>query len=260
VLKSREGAERYRAGRTKLLSFIVLILTWWIVSLLVPSTIIPGPWATAKCIGKILASGDFFFHFYKTMVRVLVGLACSMLLGIIVGTLMGLYQSVEKALDLWIMVGLTIPGLVYTIFALMWFGLTEFAAIFAISITTFPSITINVWGGVKDIDTKLIEMSKIFGASKKKRFFSVVLPQIIPYLFASLRFGLGIIWKVTVIVEMLGLSSGVGYMLNYWFNLYNMPQVFGWSAIFIIFMLFFELILIKRLERRFLVWRPRIRF
>lgn len=259
-MRDKKGRDHYLGRRTKLLSFLTLILTWWIISLLTSSNIVPGPWITAKCIGKILTSGGFFFHFYKTMVRVLVGLGCSMFLGIIIGTLMGLYQSVERGLDLWIMVGLTIPGLVYTIFSLMWFGLTEFAAIFAISITTFPSITINVWGGVKDIDTKLIEMSKIFGASKKKRFFKVVLPQITPYLFASLRFGLGIIWKVTVIVEMIGLSSGVGYMLNYWFSLYNMPQVFGWSAIFIIFMLLFELVFIKKLENHFLLWRPRIKF
>jgi NitT/TauT family transport system permease protein len=86
-----------------------------------------------------------------------------------------------------------------------------------------------------------------------------VVPQLLPYIMAAARYGLGIIWKITVLVELLGLSSGVGYMLHYWFQLNNMAQVFAWTVFFTIVMLFLELGVLKRVERHLFAWRPEAR-
>jgi NitT/TauT family transport system permease protein len=80
-----------------------------------------------------------------------------------------------------------------------------------------------------------------------------------PYVLAAARYGLGIIWKITVLVELLGLSSGVGYMLHYWFQLNNMAQVFAWTAMFTVVMIFLELGVLQLVERRLFAWRPAAR-
>jgi NitT/TauT family transport system permease protein len=77
---------------------------------------------------------------------------------------------------------------------------------------------------------------------------------------ASARFGLGVVWKVTVLAELLGRSNGIGFQLNYWFQLYNMAQVFGWTTFFVLIMMFIELVLLKQLELRLFSWRPTTRF
>ena len=120
-----------------------------------------------------------------TLLRVVGGLVLALMLGVPVGILMGLNRRAEAVLDVWVMVGLTVPSLCYAIVAFIWFGLNEGAAIIAIAVTAAPSITINIWEGVKNVDTKLVAMAEVFEASRSAIVRRVLLPQIFPYIMAS---------------------------------------------------------------------------
>ncbi len=244
----------------KIGSAVLLLVVWWLASLTLPPSILPGPIVTFQTLWQNFERGLLLPQLGITMLRVAAGFVLAMTLGIAIGTLMGLYWKAEAALDLWVMVALTVPGLCYIIVSFMWFGLNEWAAIFAIAVASFPSIAINVWEGVKNVDNRLADMARVFKASRRMRLRRVILPQILPYVMAASRFGLGTIWKVTVLVELLGRSSGVGYQLHYWFQLYNMPQVFAWTLFFTLIMLFLELVVLKQAERRLFVWRPSVKF
>lgn len=259
--QAKPGLITSAAGRvgSKALSGVALIVVWWLVSLTLPPDILPGPVATFGALANNFATGRIAGHFVATMGRVLAGFAVSMAMGIVIGTLMGLFKKIETLSDLWIMVALAIPGLCWVIVCFMWFGLNEFSAIAAISLTSFPSITINIWEGVKNVDNKLVDMSKVFHASKYQRISGVIIPQVLPYILASARFGLGTIWKVTVLVELLGRSNGVGYQLHYWFQMFNMAQVLAWTLFFSIVMLVLELVVLKQVEIRLFAWRPAVR-
>ena len=241
-------------------SAVLLLVVWWLASLTLPQSILPGPLVTFQTLWQNFERGLLLPQLGITMLRVAAGFVLAMTLGITIGTLMGLYWKAEATLDLWVMVALTVPGLCYIIVSFMWFGLNEFAAIFAIAVASFPSIAINVWEGVKNVDNRLADMARVFKASRRMRLTRVILPQILPYIMAASRFGLGTIWKVTVLVELLGRSSGVGYQLHYWFQLYNMPQVFAWTLFFTLIMLFLELVVLKQAERRLFAWRPSVKF
>jgi NitT/TauT family transport system permease protein len=241
-------------------SAVLLLVVWWLASLTLPQTILPGPLVTFQTLWQNFERGLLLPQLGITMLRVAAGFALAMTLGITIGTLMGLYWKAEATLDLWVMVALTVPGLCYIIVSFMWFGLNEWAAIFAIAAASFPSIAINVWEGVKNVDNRLADMARVFKASRRMRLRRVILPQILPYIMAASRFGLGTIWKVTVLVELLGRSSGVGYQLHYWFQLYNMPQVFAWTLFFTLIMLFLELVVLKQAERHLFAWRPSVKF
>jgi NitT/TauT family transport system permease protein len=253
-----KGSPRSDGAPHRLIAATGLILVWFMLSLLVPARLVPSPWQTALAMVENFSTRAGLSQVAITLFRISVGFVLSLLIGVVVGGLMGLSRRVERTLDIWIVAALTIPGLVYTILALMWFGLSEFAAIFAIVVTAYPAMTINIWEGVKAIDMKLVEMARVFNAPPAGRFARVVLPQILPYVFASARVGLGSIWKVTVIVELLGMSSGVGYMLHYWFQLYDMRQVFAWTMTFVLIILFIELVVITRIERRLFGWREAV--
>lgn len=242
----------------KLLSAIGAILFWWLLSLTLPPEVMPGPYETTLTLWKEIAAGEVGLHLSMTLLRVVGGLLLALVIGVPVGILMGIDRRAESMLDIWIMVALTVPSLCYALVCFIWLGLNEAAAIVAIGVTAAPSIAINLWEGVKSIDAKLVGMARVFEATRLTILWRVLLPQVLPYVMAAARFGLGIIWKITVFVELIGRPSGVGFKLYYWYQLADMKEVLAWTLLFTLIMLLIELVIFKQLERRLFAWRPRV--
>lgn len=255
----RPAYQKFEGVYNRVLSLLVLVLLWQLVSILISERYVPGPLLTLTALAETAASGALAKHFVVTMVRMLSSFALAMAVGVVLGVIMGLYRRGEQFLDLAVMVMLTIPGLCYVIISFMWLGLNDRAAVLAIAWTTFPVITINLWQGVKAIDQRLTDMASVFRASRWRRTVRVVIPQVLPYVMAAARFALGVIWKVTVLVELLGRPDGVGYMLNHSFQMFQMANVFAWTLFFTFVMLSIELAVLKPLESRLFRWRPEIR-
>jgi NitT/TauT family transport system permease protein len=239
----------------RVLSIASLLTAWLILALVFPPTIVPGPVPVFKAMARNIASGQAFYHLYKTLLRVGFGLILTMLLGIGTGTVMGLSRKGEVFLDSWVMVGLTVPAIVYSIVCLLWFGLNEIAAIIAIGIAAFPAVTISIWQGIKAMDMQLVSMGQAFQLSKSAIIRKIIFPQLLPHILASMRYALGICWKICTTVELIGMSSGVGFQLNYWFGLFSMSQVFAWTLLFLLVMFAIEYLLFKPIERRLTRWR-----
>jgi NitT/TauT family transport system permease protein len=239
----------------RVLSIASLIVAWLILALVFPPTIVPGPIPVVKAMARNIASGQAFYHLYKTLLRVAFGLILTMLLGIGSGTIMGLSRKGEVFLDSWIMVGLTVPAIVYSIVCLLWFGLNELAAIIAIGIAAFPAVSISIWQGIKAMDMQLVSMGQAFHLSKNAIIRKIIFPQLLPHILASMRYALGICWKICTTVELIGMSSGVGFQLNYWFGLFSMSQVFAWTLLFLLVMFAIEYLLFKPIEQRLTRWR-----
>ncbi len=109
---------------------------------------------------------------------------------------------------------------------------------------------------MKAIDFRLVELGKVCRMPRRSILLKLILPQLLPYLLSSSRYALGICWKICTTIELIGLSSGVGYMLNCWFGLFSMTQVFAWLLMFLAVMLAIEFLIFKPLEKRLTVWRP----
>jgi len=242
-------------NRYRILSIATLMIFWLLLARVFPPSIVPGPAAVGAAMWSNFLSGQAFFHLYKTLVRVGFGLILTMILGIAFGAAMGLSKKGEVFLDAWVMVGLTIPAIVYGIIFLLWFRLNEFAPIVAISVAAFPTVAIAIWQGIKGIDTQLVGMGTAFHISRNAIFRKIVLPQLVPQILSSMRSALGICWKICTTVELIGMSSGVGYMLYYWFGLFSMAQVFAWTLSFLMVMFAIEYLLFKPIENRLTRWR-----
>src|SRR5579884_469167 len=227
----------------RVLSLLAALLVWQGLSLVVGARFIPGPGVTFAELWRLVVSGEVWGQFLITLERMGISFALAMAGGIAVGTLMGLYGRAEKLLDLWITVGLAIPGLCYV----------------TIALSTFPAIAINVWQGTKAIDQGLVDMSRVFGASAWRRATRVVFPQVLPYVMAAARSGVGVVWKVTVVVELLGRSNGIGYQLNYNFQVFDMAGVFAWTLFFTLVMIVIEIAIMKPVEGWLFRWRPAVR-
>jgi NitT/TauT family transport system permease protein len=225
------GPGRARAGtewhRTKTLglragSILGMILIWWMMTFFFPPSLVPHPLETFSEVGLIVSSGSFLSEMGATLRRVGVGFGIAMLISIPLGILMGTVKSLENFFEPPVILGLTMPGLVWAVLAIMFFGLSETSAYAAVAITILPMLAISLWQGTKAIDKDLIDMSTAFHASAGSKVVDVIVPQLTSHILAAIRYGLGLAWKVVVVVEMFGFSNGVGYQVVRGFNIFSM--------------------------------------
>ncbi len=239
-------------------SIVTLVFIWWVLSLFFPPTLIPRPWDTFAEVAAIISTGNFFVEMGSTLRRVLVGFGIAMVVSIPLGILMGTLRNLESFFEPPVILGLTMPGLIWAVLMIMFFGLTETSAYAAVAVTIFPMLAISIWQGTKAIDKDLIDMSEVFHASPWSKIVDVILPQLVSHILAAIRYGLGLAWKVVVVVEMFGFSNGVGYQVVRGFNIFSMKTVLAWAITFLVVMIVIEFGIIGWLERSVTRWRPRV--
>jgi NitT/TauT family transport system permease protein len=243
-----------------LLSVASILVLWAVLASFFPPTLLPGPLVVARRLGELATRGDFWMHLRATILRVAMGFGIAFVVSVGAGILMGSRRLAEGVFESWVLVGLTIPGLCWAVLAVMWFGITEMAPVFAIVVVVLPMLTLNMWQGTKSLDRELVEMARVFRASRRALLRDVVLPQLLPFCLAGARLGFALGWKVVVLSEMFGLSSGVGYMINRSFSSYSMDDVLAWTVGFTLVMFAFEYAVMLPIERRLVRWRPVVAF
>jgi NitT/TauT family transport system permease protein len=239
-------------------SLIVLIAAWAATATLVHSRLLPGPLAVGATTLAELRSGELPFQMACTLARVIGSFAIAMILGSMAGYAMGRSKSVDRFADSWLVVLINMPALVVIIFAYIWIGLNETAAILAVAITKLPNVIVVVREGARALDPEIDEMTRAFQFTGFKRIRHVVIPQLAPYLAASSRSGLSIVWKIVLVVELLGRPNGVGFVLGSAFSLFDMAKILSYAICFIVLMLLIEGLVVQPLERRATRWRRRL--
>jgi NitT/TauT family transport system permease protein len=144
---------RELAGRMlpPILAIGSVLALWWALYLIFPR-LLPGPMSTFNEAIRLLSDGTFVFHMLQSLRRVFVGAAVAMIFSIAVGIYMGTVLMGERFFQPLVVLGLTIPGLMWALIAVMLFGINEIASYFAVAVTTFPMLVINIWAGVKALD------------------------------------------------------------------------------------------------------------
>jgi NitT/TauT family transport system permease protein len=234
-----------------------LIAVWGAAAALAQSRLLPGPPAVAAATLAEIRSGELPFQMACTLGRVVASFAIAMALGTFAGYAMGRSRTADRFADSWLVVLINMPALVVIIFAYIWIGLNETAAILAVAINKLPNVIVVMREGARALDPEIDEMAKAFQFSPFKRIRHVVIPQLAPYLAASSRSGLSIVWKIVLVVELIGRPNGVGFVLGSAFSLFDMPRILSYAICFIVLMLVIENLLVQPLERRANRWRRR---
>ena len=241
----------------RLFSLAALIAVWALAAALAHSRLLPGPLAVGTTILADIRSGELPFQMSCTLARVIGSFAIAMALGIAAGYAMGRSKAVDRYADAWLVVLINVPALVTIIFAYIWIGLNETAAILAVAVNKLPNVTVVMREGARALDPDLDEMAEAFKFTWFSRIRHVVIPQLAPYLAASSRSGLSIVWKIVLVVELIGRPNGVGFVLGSAFSLFDMAKILSYAISFIALMLVTEGLLVQPLERRAIRWRRR---
>jgi NitT/TauT family transport system permease protein len=240
----------------KIASVLTLLGLWSLAAALLPSSVVPGPAIVVTTLWQEMLAGGIWTDVAITLTRIVFAFTVAMSLALILGFAMGLSKTAEKFFDVWVVGGMSLPSLVTILTIFMVVGLNETAAVLAAAVPILPILTINIWGGIKSVDFKLIDMSKAYHASRGRIIRQVIAPQIAPVILSSARFGIGLIWKMVLFVELLGRSNGVGYKIEFYYQMFNMSEVLAHALLFLFIMVFIEIVLLGELERRLFKWRP----
>ena len=200
-------------------------------------------------------SGQLPFHLGVTLLRLLVSFSIAMLLGSAIGIVLGRHKKLDAFFDNWLVIFLNVPALVTIILCYVWFGLIESAAILAVVINKLPSVIVTIREGARSLDQDLLDMARCFGFSQRKTLIHVIWPQLHPFVMAATRSGLALIWKIILVVELLGRSNGMGYQLHLFFQMFEVASILAYTLAFVGVIQLIELIILKPLDRKALRWR-----
>jgi NitT/TauT family transport system permease protein len=238
-----------------LLSLAALVVLWAVAAGIAESRVLPGPLAVAEVFWAELQSGAVLYHVAMTLLRVAGAFIVAMAIGTAIGIALGRSASLDRFFDTWLLVALNIPALVVIVFCYLWIGLTEVAAIAAVAINKIPNVAITMREGARALDPALGDVATVYRFPLAKRLKHIVWPQLEPFLAASVRSGLALIWKIVLVVELLGRSNGVGFQINLYFQLFDMPRIFAYTLSFMAVVGAIEWLLIKPWEARARAWR-----
>jgi NitT/TauT family transport system permease protein len=218
---------------------------------------LPPPLDVVREMGEIATSGDFWENFSATTRQLAIGFTIALVLGTSIGIAMGRSPYWNGFFRDYVMITLTMPGLIFALVAVMIFGLSALGPIVAIVLTSMPHITVNVVEGVRAIPRDLLDMATAYEVDRRTKLRSVILPALAPFLFTAIRYGFAIAWKITALTELFGGAAGVGIQIRVEFQFFNITGVVAWAFFLVGFSLLIERLVLTRLERRFFRWRPK---
>ncbi|KRS10940.1 ABC transporter permease [Roseovarius atlanticus] len=241
---------------TPLLSIAGLLALWVVASTLkADPQVLPTPWALAPLFAQEIASGELWTHLSATLLRVLWAFCLAMTLGGIIGLAMGRSPALNRWLDPWLVIFLNLPALVLIVLCYLWIGLTEAAAIAAVTLNKVPNVAIVIREGARAMDPQLDALARVYRMSGWMRLRHITLPQLAPFIAAAARGGVAVIWKIVLVVEFLGRSSGIGFQIHLYFQLFDVAMVLVYAFSFITVMLLVEWALLQPWERHATRWR-----
>jgi NitT/TauT family transport system permease protein len=241
----------------RIAGYVFFLLAWALVSQIVGPNLIPGPVRIAQTIPELIESGRFFSSFGATLTRIGIGFGLSFLIGIVIGVLTqsrwlnGFFKDA-------VTISLVSPSLIWALTGIVIWGFEAQGWIFAIVMTTFAVVTVNVAEGIRALPKDLTDMSRAFGVSTWRRQRDIVLPFLAPFVFTALRFGFSVGWKVTLLTEVFSSNEGIGFEMRVASQLFRMDELFAWAISFFIFALVLEKLVLQRYERKFFRWRAEV--
>ncbi|MBV7483413.1 ABC transporter permease [Bordetella sp. BOR01] len=197
--------------------FAVLTVALWEVAArwLVDPFWIGQPSKIAERLWKLIVSNDLLWHAVPTVLHAAAGLLLSLLVGIPVGLLFASSKFVERVLEPFFLGLYSIPRIALAPLFILWFGIGPMSkVVMAFSLVVFVVI-MNTYEGMRGVDRELIDMMKAMRASRSYILRKVMLPSIVPWLFASVRVGVGLALIGSVVGELLGSNRGLGWYVEH---------------------------------------------
>lgn len=217
----------------KILSFLLIILLWFILSKIYPPIVVPSVSQVWESIKTILSDISMLKEIFTTLLRLFIGFTFGVIFAIIFNLIVTRSKMIGSIFYPIIEFLQVIPPISWLILAILWLGLNGKPAILIVSISIFCIMSISLVNSIENIDKKLLEVADIFQISKLKKWKYIIVPSLYPAFETALIVCLGTGVKLIVMAEVLSTDSGIGgEITNARLNI-ETEMVIAWSVIIV---------------------------
>lgn len=252
-MRSDLSIGRRLSNRALTESVVLLALAaWWLTSAQLPATVFPSPPRVAGELQRLFQDGEFWSNAAITAMRVV----ASVIAATVVGTAVGLaprYLPWTRGIvdDLLIPFFNSFPSVAWAILGAVWFGVSPSSVFLVQTLIVFPFCLVNVAEGAKDLGQEEVEMGLSFGRRRWAIFWRIELPLLSPFILAGLRIAYGVCWKIALVAELFGASSGLGYMMQRAQDFGQVETIIAICLAIVFFVMVAEALLLRPLSRYF---------
>jgi len=238
-----------------LLVTVLIVIGWGLLSWRYGAYVLPSPLAVLAGLRDILRTGEIWTHTAASLARIAVGFGGAVLVAVLLGLAAFLSRLARGAVHDVLAVLNSTSVFVWIVISIIWFGLSNWAPIFTTFMITLPVVGSNIVEGVAGVDRRLLEMGDVYRLSGRRKFTAIVVPSTLPYLVAGMKIGFGLALKVSVVAEIFGVTSGIGYVMNYSREILATQMVFAWAVVMILVMTLTDKLVFDTVSRRLTRWR-----
>ena len=244
------GLQRVVAEGALLLALVI----WWAGARHMPDFVLPGPLLVLEAASRFVLDPAVAYHAGISFLRVSASVTIAMALALAIAAAVRAAPILEEVVERRILTFLnSFPSVGWAILGVVWFKISTPTVLFIQTAIVLPFCIINVLAGFRQIDPDLDEMGLSLTRSPWRRFFKLTLPLVAPFLIAGLRVGYGICWKIALVSELFGASSGIGYLLQRAQTVSDAAMVFACCLVIVMIYGVTDTVLLKPLARRFSV-------
>ncbi|WP_042259805.1 ABC transporter permease subunit [Paraburkholderia heleia] len=251
---SRRSADRFHYWLSWAIPALIFVL-WEIAARLgwLTPQVLPAPSSVAATAWNLARNGDLFVHLGVSLLRAMTGFLIGSAIGLVLGVLAGFSRLAQALIDRPIQMVRAIPFLAMLPLVIVWFGVGEVAKIFLVALAVLFPIYINTMLGIRQIDSKLMELARVIGMKWPAVVRRIILPGAMPAILTGVRYALAHAWLALVIAETLATTQGIGFLAMD-------AREFLQTNVILLTMIIYAIIgvaadaLVRSLEARFLSW------
>lgn len=254
AVEAASAQQKKRGFSYRWLSLPSLLLVWVVLAWNLPSYILPQPWQVVQEGYDWAIKGQLHPHLIDSFVREIIGFGGAVVVALTLGFLGGFFRPFREYLTPLNMLFMSIPPVAWAPLMLIMFGIGWQSIVVVIFISAVNPMIVTIMEGVLQIQGNEVRAARILGARPWQLFMHVYLPASLPYLTAGLRIGFSQAWRALVAAEMIGASSGIGWMVSMGGEVGNTAQVMMGIVLIGLFSWVFERFVFRQLEKRYEVW------
>jgi sulfonate transport system permease protein len=203
-------------GLIRLASPLVLLAIWQLGSAigLIPQDVLPAPSLIVEAGVELIENGQLADGLRVSGVRVIEGLALGGLIGVVLGTAVGLSRWLEATVDPPMQMIRALPHLGLIPLFIVWFGIGELPKVLLVALGVSFPLYLNTDSAIRQVDPKLFETAQVLGFSLRQRIRHIIIPSAAPQVLVGLRQSLALAWLTLIVAEQINADKGIGFLIN----------------------------------------------
>ena len=235
-------------------SVVAFLLLWEWAARVPISFNFPSPGATLTALIALVRSGALLSATVTSLQSLLLGFGGAVVVGVPLGLVMGVVRPVGRVARVYLDVLIALPTAALIPLVILSFGINIASSAVIVFVFSAPFVTMNAYGGVRDVRPRLVEMAQAFDASWGQLFTRIVLPSALPMVMAGLRYGLSRAFVGLIVAELLLSPFGLGRLIMMSRSMFEHDRMFA-TVLWTLLLAGAALTALARLEARLLRWR-----